>query len=114
MKTGWIVGVVTAWVLMLIFSIICDLAWFDGSTLSILNTLMHPSFPASSIPIIGVIVGAITVVWGWLQAFIIVLFLRFDFWSGSYMILWYIFCMPVGIGVIVSLVITVFRGAPSS
>ena len=114
MKTGWIVGIVTAWVLMLIFDIICDQAWFNGATLTSLTSLMHPSFPASSIPVIGVVVGAITAVWGFIQAFFTVLFLRFDFWNGSYMIAWYIFCLPPAIGVILSLVVTVFRGAPST
>ena len=91
MKTGWIVGIVTAWVVLFIFSLICDQAWFDGATLSTLNDLIHPSFPASSIPVVGVVIGAVTAVWGFVQALFTVLLLRFDFWSGSYMILWYIF-----------------------
>lgn len=114
MKTGWIVGIVTAWVILFIFNLVCDQAWFNGSTLSTLNQLMHPSFPASSIPVVGVIVGAITAVWNFVQALFIVLFLRFDFWSGEYLILWYIFCLPVGIGVVVSIVFSVFRGVPST
>jgi len=114
MKTGWVVGIVMAWVVLLIFSLICDQAWFDGATLATLNTLMHPSFPASNIPVIGLVVSAITVLWGWIQALFTILFLKFDFWSGSYMILWYIFCLPVGIGIIVSIVITILRGAPST
>lgn len=114
MKTGWIVGLCTAYIILLLFSVICDQAWFDGATLTHLNQLMHPTFPASSIPVIGVVVGAITAVWGYVQALLTVIFLRFDFWSGSYMIVWYIFCLPVAIGVIASLVVTVFRGVPSS
>lgn len=113
MKTGWIVGIVTAWVVLFIFSLVCDQAWFDGATLSTLNQLIHPTFAASSIPVIGLIVGAIGVVWGFIQALFTIVLLRFDFWSGSYMILWYIFCLPVAIGVIVSLVLSVFRGVPS-
>ena len=114
MKTGWIVGIVTAWVVLFIFGLICDMAWFEGSTMSTLNNLIHPSFPASSIPVIGVVIGAITAVWNWVQSLFTVLLLRFDFWSGSYMIFWYIFCLPVAIGVIASLVLVVFRGASSS
>ena len=113
MKTGWIIGLVTAWVVLFIFSLICDQAWFDGATLSTLNQLIHPTFPASSIPVIGVVVGAIAAVWGFIQALFTIILLRFDFWNGSYMILWYIFCLPVAIGVIVSLVLSVFRGVPS-
>jgi hypothetical protein len=114
MKTGWIVGIATAWVVLFIFSLVCDLAWFNGSTLTTLNTLMHPQFPASNIPVIGLVVGAITVLWNWIQALFTILFLRFDFWSGTYMLGWYIFCLPVGIGIVVSIVITVMRGAPST
>ena len=114
MKTGWIVGIVTAWVILFIFSLVCDQAWFEGSTLSTLNSLMHPQFPSTSIPVIGVVIGAVTVLWGWIQALFTVIFLKFDFWSGNYMLLWYIFCVPVGIGIIVSIVLAVFRGAPSS
>jgi len=114
MKTGWIVGLVTAWVIMLIFGLICDQAWFEGATMSTLNELIHPSFPSSSIPVIGTVVGAITVVWNWIQALFTIILLKFDFWSGPYMILWYIFCLPVGVGVIVSIVITVIRGASST
>jgi hypothetical protein len=112
-KTGWITGLVTAWVILFIFGIICDQAWFNGSTLNTLNTLIHPQFPASNIPIIGLVIGAITVLWDWIQALFTVVLLRFDFWNGTYMILWYIFCLPVAIGVIVSMVITVMRGVPS-
>jgi hypothetical protein len=114
MKTGWITGVVTAWVILFIFGLVCDQAWFNGATLTSLNTLMHPEFPASSIPIIGLVIGAITVLWGWIQALFSIIFLKFDFWSGSYMLLWYIFCLPVGIGIVVSMVVTVMRGVPSS
>jgi hypothetical protein len=114
MKTGWIVGIVTAWVVMAIFGVICDLAWFDGATFSSLTQLTNPSFPASSIPVIGVIVGAIAAVWSWIQALFTVILLRFDFFSGSYLILWYIFCLPVSLGVIVSLVLVTFRGVPSN
>lgn len=114
MKTGWIVGIITAWVIMLIFSIICDQAWFSGSTLANLTQLMSPSFPATSIPVIGPIIGAVAAVWGFIQALFTVLFLRFDFWSGNYLLLWYIFCLPAGVGVVVSIVLGVFRGVSSS
>ena len=114
MKTGWIVGLVTAWVLLFIFSLVVDQAWFDGSTLSTLNQLVNPSFPASTIPVVGVIVGAIGAVWGFIQALFTVILLRFDFWSGIYMLGWYIFCLPVGVGVIVSMVLVTFRGVPSN
>jgi hypothetical protein len=113
MKTGWIIGIVTAWVLLAIFGLICDQAWFDGSTLGTLTTLMHPHFPASNIPIVGLVVGAITVLWDWIQALFVIIFLKFDFFSGPYMLIWYILCLPAGIGVIVSIVITVMRGVPS-
>jgi len=113
MKTGWIVGIATAWVILFIFGLVCDQAWFDGSTLTTLNQLIHPSFPASSIPVIGVVIGAVATVWGFVQALFTILLLRFDFWSGQYMMLWYIFCLPVGIGIIVSLVLSVFRGVSS-
>ena len=111
MKTGWIVGIATAYVILAIFGLVCDLAWFDGKTLATLNSLMHPQFPSTSIPVIGAVIGAITVIWGWIQALFIVIFLKFDFWSGNYMLLWYIFCVPVGIGIIVSVVLSVFGGA---
>jgi hypothetical protein len=113
MKTGWIVGLATAWIIMFIFSLVCDQVWFNGSTLDTLNSLIHPSFPLSSIPVVGVVVGAVAVVWGFVQALFTVILLKFDFWSGSYMILWYIFCLPAGIGVIVALVLSVFRGVSS-
>jgi hypothetical protein len=114
MKTGWIVGVVAAWIILFIFGLVCDQAWFDGATLGTLNTLMHPQFPASSIPIVGLVVGAITVLWTWVQALFTVIFLKFDFFNGSYMMLWYIFCLPVGIGLVISIVITIIRGVPSN
>lgn len=114
MKTGWLVGLFTAYAIMLIFGLICDQAWFSGSTLSTLNQLTHPTFPTSSIPVIGVVIGAITAVWGYIQALFTVILLKFDFFSGSYMMLWYIFCLPVAIGVIAGLILVVFRGAPSS
>jgi hypothetical protein len=111
MKTGWIVGIVTAWIVLFIFGLVCDQVWFEGSTLSTLNSLMHPQFPSTSIPVVGVVIGAITVLWGWIQALFTIIFLKFDFWSGQYMLLWYIFCVPVGIGIIVSVVLSVFGGA---
>jgi hypothetical protein len=113
MKTGWIVGLITAWIVLFIFQLVCDQAWFEGSTLSTLNSLMHPQFPSTSIPVIGAVVGAITVIWGWIQALFTIIFLKFDFWSGTYMILWYIFGLAPGIGVIVAIVLSVFGGANS-
>ena len=111
MKTGWIVGIVMAYIILAIFGLICDQVWFDGSTLKTINTLMYPNWDsaASSIPVIGPIVGALVVVKGWLDALLTVIFLKFDFWSGSYVIFWYIFCIPLGVGVIASIVIGILH-----
>lgn len=109
MKTGWIVGIVMAYIILAIFGVICDQVWFDGSTLSTINNLMHPSFDSGSIPVVGQIVGAVTVLWTWVQGLLTIIFLKFDFWSGSYIFFWYIFCIPLGIGVIASIVIGVLH-----
>lgn len=109
MKVGWIVGIVMAYIILAIFGLICDQVWFDGATLSTINDLMHPSFDSGSIPVIGAIVGAAVVVWGWIQGLLTIIFLKFDFWSGGYMIFWYIFCVPLGIGVIASIMIGVLH-----
>ena len=101
-----------AYIILAIFGLICDQVWFDGSTLTTINTLMHPNWDtgvAGSIPVIGPIVGALVVVKDWLMALLIIIFLKFNFWSGSYVILWYIFCIPVGVGIIASIVIGVLH-----
>jgi hypothetical protein len=106
MKAGWVVGLVTAYVLLMIFGFVCDLAWFDGETVSDLNTLGHPNIVDSGVPVVGVIVGALVAIKEWLGALFRVLFLKFDFFSGSYMLVWYIFCLPVCIGLIVAIVLS--------
>jgi len=111
MKAGWIVGIVTAWVILFIFSLVCDQAWFEGATLRTLQQLTQFNIVGSSIPLIGPIIGTIAAIAGFLQALGLIIFLKFDFWSGNYMILWYIFCLPVGIGIVVSIVLSVVGGA---
>ena len=110
MKMGWIVGIVTAYAVLLVFHIICDQAWFEGSTLATLNSLTQFHMGTSTVPIIGPIIGVLEGVKDFLEALAKVIFLKFDFWSGNYMILWYIFCLPVGIGVVVSITIGVVTG----
>ena len=107
MKTGWIVGIITAYVVLLIFSIICDQVWFQGETWATLNPLTSFHMGTSTVPVIGPIIGVLEGVKEFVDALAKVIFLKFDFWSGSYMILWYIFCLPVAIGVIVSITLTV-------
>lgn len=109
MKTGWIVGIVMAYIILAIFGAIADQVWFGGSTFATINNLMHPSFDSGSISVIGQIVGAVTVFWSWIQGLLTIIFLKFDFWSGSYIFFWYIFCIPLGIGVIASIVIGVLH-----
>jgi hypothetical protein len=110
MKMGWIVGIATAYAVLLIFSIICDQAWFNGQTLATLSHLTQFHMGTSTIPIIGPIIGVIDAVKDFIDALAKIIFLKFDFWSGNYMILWYIFCLPVGIGVVVTITIEIVSG----
>ena len=115
MKTGWIVGIVMAYVIMLVFCIVCDQSWFNGETLKTLHTLEQPPpVVGQNLPIIGPIIGGIAAIVEWILNLFDIIFLRFRFWSGSYMILWYIFCLPIGVGLVASIIITLVRGAPSS
>jgi hypothetical protein len=107
MKMGWVTGIVTAYVVLLIFSIICDQVWFEGKTLATLNDLTQFHMGTSTVPVIGPIIGVLEGVKAFVDALAKVIFLKFDFWSGNYMILWYIFCLPVGIGVVVTVTLEI-------
>ena len=113
MKMGWVVGIVTAYVVLLIFSIICDQVWFNGQTLATLNSLTQFHMATSTIPVIGPIVGVLAGVKDFLDALAKVIFLKFDFWSGNYMLAWYIFCLPVGIGVVVTIILSLVSARSS-
>ena len=113
MKMGWVVGIVTAYVVLLIFNIICDQVWFDSQTLATLNPLTNFHVGTSTIPVIGPIIGTLDAVKDFIDALAKVIFLKFDFWSGNYMLAWYIFCLPVAIGVIVTVILSLVSGRSS-
>ena len=93
LKPGWIIGLAMAFVLLSIISGICELtAPLSASVVSRVDILMNPS---------------LTNITGWLGNLWSMMWFDYPFLTGSYSLVRYIFFMPISIGIVAILAITI-------
>lgn len=118
MKTSWIIGIVSLWVVCYILcSVIENTNLFTSEQTGMIQSMLQPEGTeitsienASSI---GQAYSLITNVWSYLISVIKVIFLWFpDLWSGNWIWFYYCFIAPLSIGLIVSIVF-ILRGVQS-
>lgn len=84
LKPGWIIGIVMAFVLLTIISGVCELvAPLSATAVSRIEVLMNPSFADMM---------------SWLGNLWSMFWFDYPFLSGSYVLVRYIFFLPVSVG----------------
>jgi hypothetical protein len=114
MKTSWIIGVVTIWLILFVLCMIVeDTTAMGSSDMSMLQSLVQPKGTDFSNIVSGAI-SLVTDVWQYFTLLIQLIFLWFpSMWDGVYIWFWLFICLPIGIGMVASIV-TVIRGSSSS
>jgi len=118
MKQSWVIAVVTLYVVFhLLGSVAEGSLSITSSQVSQAQGLMQPIMtdvsPLNSIPVIGLAVSLITNIGSYFISFMMMVFLWYPtLWSGTWMWFYWLFVMPVSIGMIMAIV-TMLRGSQS-
>lgn len=113
MKTSWLIGIITLYILLQIASGIGELTYPGSAETNRLVALMNPDIPVSTNPI-GAVVAYITAGWHYIQNLWGCFWFDYSFFQGGWLMAKYAIFWPVSIGVVVSIVFAVFRGVPSN
>lgn len=111
MKTSWIIGVAMMW----LFILFCEVLATNGTIFnpSGVNSLLSLSIANSS----GALAATLTFIGNlgnYFLAFIqLVTLYQPTVFSGNYIYMWYMICLPIDIGMIFG-VVTILRGVHSS
>ena len=96
-----------------IFSGLIELHYLADSDAAVMNRLLHPDMPSFSNPL-GVVTGFISVVWGYIQALWTMFTWDFAMFQGEWaLVRWGLF-LVLSMGIIVSLVLVMLKGASAS
>lgn len=113
MRTGWIIGLVSAFVIFTIIACICEMNYIDEGDMSKLQQLLQPDFPDYKVPILGQIAGFVTVAWDYIRILWGMFWWDYPFFTGGWALVRYMMFIPLSIGMVVSLVLATFRGVSS-
>jgi hypothetical protein len=117
MKISILVGCLTLWVILFALAGIVEQSnapQSGSSSFNLLTSLFQPTMQNSSGGFIGSAVAFVVNAAGFFLSVIKMIFLWFpSVWAGDYIWFWYLLCVPVGIGIVVSIVI-IARGSSSS
>lgn len=114
MKSSWIIGIMVLYVALAIISGMVEMTTPLGvDEVSRIKVLMSPTAPAYTDPL-GAIFAYITFTWDYIANLWGIFWFDYAFFSGGWVYVRYLLFIPVSIGVIVSLVIAVVRGAGGS
>lgn len=111
-----IIGVVMLWGILTLIGGVCELAYWSGSGIDAPSHLqVLVTAPKFGIGVDTVSnpweLGAFT--WTWLENLGDMLFFKYPFFQNEWVIVKYIFFMPIGVGIIWALV-NLFRGTTTS
>lgn len=112
MKTSWMIGLVTLFVVLSIIAGVMEMNYLGTEGLSRLQMLMQPDVPAYTNPI-GAVSAYFTVGWGYIQNLWGMFWFDYPMFTGVWGIVRYVIFLPVSIGVIVSLIF-IIRGVGSN
>ena len=97
-------------VILQVIAGICEMQYIGVGEITKLQSLMSPDFPDYNVPIIGAVASFVTVAWDYIQVLWDMFWFDYPFFAGAWMIVRFIFFIPVSIGMIVSLVLATVRG----
>jgi len=114
MSSKWIIGLVVLYVVLAIISGMVEMTSPLGvDEVGRIKTLMSPTVPSFSDPL-GAIFAYITFTWDYITNLWGIFWFDYAFFTGGWVYVRYLLFIPVSIGVIVSLVISVVRGSSGS
>jgi hypothetical protein len=119
LKTSWIIGIMSLYMVCLVVcSIIEQTNLVTSASVASLQGMMQPegsdvSNLLQNVPVLSGAVSLITMVWSYLKPVIEAIFLYFpDLWNGPWLWFYFIFILPISIGFVVS-VVFILRGVPN-
>lgn len=105
MKTSWMIGLVTLYVVLSIIAGIMEMSYLGAGEVSRLQLLMQLDVPESTVPIIGTAFAYLTAGFNWIRNLWGVFWFDYPFFQGRWLIVRYALFMPVSIGVIVTIML---------
>jgi hypothetical protein len=115
MRPGWLVGLITLFLVMQLFCCVCEMSTpLGGGEMTQLQKLMTPEWNTYNIPVLGVAIAAINVAWDYVSVIFQMLFFWYpSIFTGGWILLWAVLFLPISIGFIASMILAVVRGTPS-
>ena len=112
MNPKWIIGIITLWVLLGLMGGIIEHAYLGGDEESKLEILLAPLLADSIWEFLGSMVSSVTTM-DWWSALIGMFMMNFAMFTGVWIVVQWVFFLPLAIAVSISLVITLIRGVSS-
>ena len=109
MKQGWLIGIISAFVIISFIAGICENAWYGGDVATKMDILMRPFMAAGIVEGIKSAIGTIFSVEFW-DTLWDVLWWNYPFSSTFWVMTRYILFLPLSLGFVVSLALAVVRG----
>ena len=114
MKSSWIIGLLVLYVVLAIISGMVEMTSpLAAGDINRIQTLMSPTVPAYTNPL-GAVFAYITWTADYIANLWGIFWFDYAFFTGSWALVRYAIFIPIGIGVVVSLVMSVVRGISSS
>lgn len=113
MKMGWLIGIISAFVIISFIAGVCENAWFGTDAVTKLDILMRPFMATSIVDAIRTFAGTLfsAEFWGALWA---ILWCQYPFSGILWMMVRYTLFIPLSIAFIFSLGLATIRGVSSS
>lgn len=113
MRTGWLIGIIAAFVIISFCAGVAEMAWYGADVVTKLDVLMRPFMASGILEGIKAAVGTIFSVDFWNTLWDI-LWWNYPFTGEAWMLVRYIIFIPLSLGFIFTLALSVIRGVSSS
>lgn len=111
MKTSWFIGLFMLFGVLTLINGIIEMSTLSEGEVGVLQALMSPPTVNFSNPI-GAITGIMSIAWDYLSNLWDIFWFNYAQFQGQYLLIKYIFFIPISLGMIVSLVM-MLRGVGS-
>lgn len=113
MKTGWLIGIISAFVIITFIAGVCENAWYGEDAVTKIDVLMRPMMATGVWEGVKAAIGTLfsTTFWDTLWD---VLWWNYPFDGTFWQITRYIMFLPLSLGFVFTLALAVVRGVSSS